>query len=338
MLDIFGRQQRLSTITNPICFVALVSSVPWFGWAAMVPIILCVGIAQAIHVVVPPRVTRPEYPMTAAIMFVLVGTCLAFVVSHPPPLFALSFLSVLLFVTGAALPARGAAGSGVFGGIVMAATALLMDAHQVLGNPSIVVLPLALFGVVTLFGYGIGQATVDQLGAATIDQLTGMLNRTALRARVAELSHRLASGGHPTAVLIADLDCFKAVNDEHGHAMGDRVLAEVAERMRADLRLFDSVYRIGGEEFLVLLVGMDERTATAVGERIRASVCDRHVAGLPVTVSVGVSACTASEAFDYERLFADADAALLTAKANGRDRVVAATTAAASSASTLAAA
>ena len=210
----------------------------------------------------------------------------------------------------------------------MGAAALLMDAPAVLSNPSILVLPLALLGAVSLFGYGIGQATVDQLGVATIDQLTGMLSRTALRARVAELSHRPDAGGKPVAVLVADLDNFKAINDEHGHATGDRVLAEVAERMRTGLRLFDSAYRIGGEEFLVLLVGMDERGAAVVAERIRASVGGRRTAGLPVTVSIGVSECGAGEAFDYERLFGAADAALRVAKANGRNRVAAASTAA----------
>ncbi len=327
MLDIFARQRRVSAFTSPISFVALASTVPWFGWTSVIPVVVSVALATAIHTIVPQRVARPEYPMTLAVMFTLVGVAGGLLLADPAPLFALPFLTVLMFVTGAALPARGAAGVAVFGGAVIAAAALLMDAPAVLGNPSILLLPLALLGAVSLFGYGIGQATVDQLGVATIDQLTGMLNRTALRARVAELSHRLDAGGKPVAVLVADLDNFKAINDEHGHATGDRVLAEVADRMRTGLRLFDSAYRIGGEEFLVLLVGMDERGAAVVAERIRASVGGRGVAGLPVTVSVGVSDCGAGAAFDYERLFGAADAALRVAKANGRNRVVAASTA-----------
>jgi len=327
MLDMFARLTRVSMVTNPIAFAALVSTIPWFGWRSIVPVVVSVIVAQATNTFVAPRVARPEYPMTLTVVLVLVGTGLALLVAHPAPLFALPFLAVLMFVTAAALPARGAAGVAVFSGAVMAAVALLMGAHQVLSNPSILTLPLALLGAISFFGYGIGQATVDQLGVATTDQLTGMLNRAALHARVAELSHRLATGGEPVALLIADLDCFKAINDEHGHAAGDRVLAEAAERMRADLRLFDSVYRIGGEEFVVILVGMDERGAAAVGERIRTSIRQRHVAGLPVTVSVGVAACVAGEAFDYEQLFKTADAALRAAKEAGRDQVAVASAA-----------
>jgi len=327
MLDIFARLQRASLITNPVSFAALVSTIPWFGWASMVPIVVSVTAAHFIHTFVPPRVARPEYPQSLGVMLVLVGVGLAFLVAQPPPLFALPFLTVVLFVAAAALPARGATAIAVFGAVVMVAAALLMDAHQVGNNPAILVLPLALVGSVSLFGYGIGQATVQQLGVASIDQLTGVLTRAALRARAAELSHRLSGGGEPVAVLIADLDDFKAINDAHGHATGDRILAGAGECMRAALRLFDSVYRIGGEEFLVLLEGMDERGALAIAERIRASVAAHRVAGLSVTVSIGVSACAADEAFDYERLFGAADAAMLAAKANGRDQIIAASAA-----------
>jgi diguanylate cyclase (GGDEF)-like protein len=309
--------------------VALVSAVPWFGWRSVVPVVVSVAIATAINLVLLPRMARPEYPMALSVVVVLVGSALGLLLAHPPPLFALPFLAILPFMTAAAMPAPGATALSLLSGGVMTAMAFLMGAQQVLHNPSILVLPLALLGAISLIGHGIGQATIDHLAVATIDPLTGVFNRGALQARVTELSYRAAprSGQGPTArepvaVLIADLDGFKAINDEHGHAAGDSVLAEVAQRIRVGLRLFDSVYRIGGEEFLVLLVGMDEHEAAAVGERIRVSLRRRRIAGLAVTASVGVAACAPGEPFDYDRLFAAADAALRAAKAAGRDRVV----------------
>ncbi len=322
MLDIFARLERAGTLTNPLMFVALVSAIPWFGWRALVPVIASVVVARVINLVFSQHAARPEYPMALSVVLVLIGSALGLLLAHPPPLFALPFLTVLMFVTAASMPAVGATAMSLLSGAIMAAAALLMGADQVLHNPSILVLPLALLGAISLFGHGIGQATVDHLAEATVDPLTGVFNRGALQARVAELSYRVAAGGEPVAVLIADLDAFKAINDEHGHEAGDRVLAEVAQRIREGLRLFDSVYRIGGEEFLVLLVGMEEREAAAVAERVRTSLSRRRVAGLPVTVSVGVAACAPGDPFDYDELFATADAALRAAKAGGRDRVV----------------
>ncbi len=120
--------------------------------------------------------------------------------------------------------------------------------------------------------------------------------------------------------MVADLDHFKAINDQHGHACGDHVLVGVAERIQAGVRLFDPVYRIGGEEFVALLVGASPDSST-VAERIRDAVRSEPIAGIPVTVSIGVAVSPAGEPFDYEALFAAADAALRRAKTSGRDRV-----------------
>ncbi|MBJ7332859.1 MAG: GGDEF domain-containing protein, partial [Solirubrobacteraceae bacterium] len=115
---------------------------------------------------------------------------------------------------------------------------------------------------------------------------------------------------------------FKRVNDEHGHDVGDKVLQEAAYRLRSSLRAFDSVYRIGGEEFVVLLTDVDPDGATETANRIAEAVRAAPLAGVPVTISLGVASSTPSGDFDYDRTFARADAALYAAKENGRDRVV----------------
>jgi diguanylate cyclase (GGDEF)-like protein len=102
------------------------------------------------------------------------------------------------------------------------------------------------------------------------------------------------------------------------------VLREVERRLRAELRAFDSAYRFGGEEFLVLLPGLSAATALEVADRMRDVVRAEPVAGLPVTVSLGVAASAPGEPCDFEQLFARADRALYEAKHAGRDRIASA--------------
>jgi diguanylate cyclase (GGDEF)-like protein len=123
-------------------------------------------------------------------------------------------------------------------------------------------------------------------------------------------------------MVVGDIDHFKEINDTHGHTVGDAVLAGVAHMLRKQLRAFDLAYRLGGGEFLILLPGSDIAHAENVAERLRARVGSEQVAGgIPVTMSFGVGASAAEEAFDYEAVFAQADAALYEAKRRGRDRV-----------------
>jgi diguanylate cyclase (GGDEF)-like protein len=157
---------------------------------------------------------------------------------------------------------------------------------------------------------------------STLDPLTGLYNRNALEQRLSELE------GQPTneaeglshALLLCDLDHFKRVNDQMGHAAGDAVLQDVAYVMRATLRAGDSIYRVGGEEILVILPGAAHEDATEIAERLRTEVRDRRPVGVAVTVSIGV-AVSKPGALDTDDLLARADAALYSAKAGGRDTI-----------------
>ena len=122
-------------------------------------------------------------------------------------------------------------------------------------------------------------------------------------------------------MVLLDLDRFKLVNDTRGHATGDTVLREVAYRLRKELRAYDLVYRIGGEEFVVLLLGATPAATSATAEMLRAAVAAEPIVGLDLTVSIGVAASARGTAFDWDEVFARADAALYRAKADGRDRV-----------------
>jgi diguanylate cyclase (GGDEF)-like protein len=113
------------------------------------------------------------------------------------------------------------------------------------------------------------------------------------------------------------------VNDTHGHERGDAVLKEAAYTIRKALRSFELVYRIGGEELLVILPGVDLCEGCDVGERLRRAVAEAQPAGVSLTISAGVAAAAGADV-RYDDLFRQADDALLRAKRAGRNRVMAA--------------
>ena len=158
---------------------------------------------------------------------------------------------------------------------------------------------------------------------STLDPLTGLFNRNALDQRFSELDgqHTDREAGHSHALLLCDLDNFKRVNDQLGHAAGDAVLQDVAYTMRSVLRAGDSIYRVGGEEILVVLPGATEDDAVGVAERLRRAVKERRPVGVAVTISVGVAVARHGP-LDTEELVELADSALYSAKAGGRDQVV----------------
>lgn len=161
--------------------------------------------------------------------------------------------------------------------------------------------------------------------AARIDGKTQLLNAVTWEREAAAELARLRRSRRPAAVLLMDVDHFKAVNDLYGHLAGDEVLRAIADVLRAELREPDLVGRFGGEEFVALLSGVDEAAARQVAERLR-----QRVAGLAVpvddatlmqvTMSVGVAADADGE-LDVPDLLASADAALYRAKHAGRDQV-----------------
>jgi two-component system, cell cycle response regulator len=159
-------------------------------------------------------------------------------------------------------------------------------------------------------------AEVERL--ATCDPLTGLANRRLFDETLAREVARSRRTGAPLALAVVDIDHFKAVNDGHGHQVGDEVLRELATALHRVVRTEDLVARFGGEEFVVLATGATVDDAEVLAERLRAAA--RSVSTLPVTISVGVAELPTGG--DGATLVAHADAALYRAKAEGRDRVV----------------
>ncbi len=169
----------------------------------------------------------------------------------------------------------------------------------------------------------------ELLSEAHRDSLTGVANRRALQEALARGVPLLAD----TAVLMIDIDHFKILNDTRGHLFGDRILAAVGEVLRRNVSHKDSVYRYGGEEFCVVLTGVNEQQAQAVAERLLGKVraisrataenFTPQEAPEPLTISIGVSSVIESIGEKpLERLIAEADDALYRAKESGRNRMV----------------
>lgn len=159
---------------------------------------------------------------------------------------------------------------------------------------------------------------------ASLDSLTGLLNRGALRERLQEEMDRAKAGSSPLGFVMIDVDLFKAYNDTHGHVEGDIALRAVANCLQQCCRASDALGRFGGEEFLLILPGVTAAEAMAVAERARSAVQTCPELNWPLTVSAGVHVCAPDDEAENarpERPIALADQALYKAKQAGRNRV-----------------
>jgi diguanylate cyclase (GGDEF)-like protein len=157
---------------------------------------------------------------------------------------------------------------------------------------------------------------------ALIDGLTGLWNRGHFEQRLGEALSAAERHGHPLACVILDLDHFKQVNDDHGHAFGDQVLRCVARVLRASARQEDTVCRYGGEEFILLLPRTSASEAGGLSERLRDNIANLALSHHDQPVRISASFGVADLALAAHRpLVEAADEALYQAKRNGRDRV-----------------
>lgn len=186
---------------------------------------------------------------------------------------------------------------------------------------------IASFSVsVLLFSVGAVLMAGDRLRAelehlATRDSLTNALTRRYMDEACARELERSRRTGQPLAFLMMDLDHFKAVNDTHGHQVGDRVLVEFVAKVQRQLRKTDLLGRFGGEEFALVLPGTALEPALTVAERIR-KACIPRDGEVGCTVSIGVT-LSLPENDTLDKMLARADSALYQAKHSGRNRVVA---------------
>ena len=318
-LDMELRLRPWRTAALAVFAAALVVSGPWAGWWTLAPVVIVAGF----FAVLPrelDKAPRPEFPMFAAWLASELAIAGGIALSGGPKSPAVAWMALPVVTLGARFTRRGlVAGTGIAVALLLAAT-IPIHPQYVVDHPPSLVFPLALVCGIALLSLSLMESDRQFRSAAVIDPLTSMLNRNALRSRVAELGHQAAVIHQPIAVVVGDVDGFKQINDNHGHAAGDAVLRDLAYRLRKCLRAFDLAYRLGGEEFVILLPGAGAEQACSVAEELRAAIAEHPVAGMEVTMSFGASASQPGS-FDYDQTFRAADQALYEAKRRGRNTV-----------------
>jgi diguanylate cyclase (GGDEF)-like protein len=154
------------------------------------------------------------------------------------------------------------------------------------------------------------------------DSLTGLLNRNAIVEELIAESARCTREGTTMAVMMADLDHFKRINDEFGHGMGDEALRRASDLIRTSIRPYDRVGRFGGEEFLILAHNISQHDAIHLAERIRRAVSAVALGGAsPASATLSIGVTLTAGVTDWHDVVAAADSALYQAKRAGRNRV-----------------
>jgi diguanylate cyclase (GGDEF)-like protein len=319
MLDMERRLKPVRTLAMGFLALALLVCGPWVGWW---PIGMCVLVGAAFHAAdrTLERWERPEFAIAAAWALAQVLIAVAVAISGGPQSAAVAWLAIPVVTLSARFDGRGVAAGVGLTGVLMVAVTVGREPSIVTDSPQYAVFPLALLVAVAVLSTALMRSDIDHRTDSVIDGLTGMLNRRALGDRVAELAAQAKVTGEPIGMIIGDLDAFKRVNDEHGHAVGDAVLVDVAYTLRKKLRAFDLAYRLGGEEFLILLPGATLAESAELAERLREAIEAAPWGGVPITMSFGVAG-SGGGGFDYDAVLDAADAALYEAKRTGRNRV-----------------
>lgn len=172
-------------------------------------------------------------------------------------------------------------------------------------------------------------ALTAKLGVARreslMDPLTRLWNRRGVSVLLKTVFEKVDRDNQAVAVAVLDLDNFKGINDSHGHQIGDELLRKVATRLVGAVRGEDLTFRLGGDEFLVLMTDIDEQRARRIADRVRRAIVDTPITtrsgGLPMSVSVGLTIRAPRDPVSVEALLDRADQALMRSKAEGRNRV-----------------
>jgi len=321
LLDMERRVRRYRTACFAILALALASAGPQVGWAWLAPLALGLcGFAVADRFMqASPRPWLWVAGAWGMLPLLLAGAVIA---TGGPTSPALMWFALPAVTLGVRFEPWGMAVGTAYLLAVFLISTVAVDPAAASAHSQTLIAAVALILSTVILSGALVESDRAHRRRSTLDPLTGLFNRNALEQRLADLDGQPSGEkeGQSHALLLCDLDHFKQVNDELGHAAGDAVLQDVAYTMRAVLRAGDSIYRIGGEEILVVLPGATETDAVGIAERLRQAVRQQRTAGVSVTISIG-AAVSRPAAVNTDDLVARADAALYAAKAGGRDRV-----------------
>jgi diguanylate cyclase (GGDEF)-like protein len=319
-LEMHARLRAARLLTIAIGGVLMITVLPHASWIlsvlffAMLAVVAIGG--SGLH-----RRRRPELWVFGSAVLNLQLVLAAFAtITGGPRTSATCLLAIPVIMMAARFNNRGLVVGAPISAALIVAVTVGVDPRYVIDNPESVGVPLTLVACIVAYISPLVTSDVRHRAASTLDELTGLLNRRGLQARFVEVAQQAALTRSPVSLVSIDIDHFKLVNDEHGHAVGDAVLQHIASTLRQELRSFELLYRIGGEEFLLLLPGSDQQMATQIAATLRAAVEGLRPSDLLVTCSFGV-ATAYGDAIAFAPLMKAVDGALYDAKRLGRNRV-----------------
>jgi diguanylate cyclase (GGDEF)-like protein len=320
MLEAGALVRRARVWVSVLIGLATAASVPWIGWwPVLFSVLSAVQVATLDHRVA--RSPRPERFVALSFLSTAIFATLGAAASGGPssPLLVFLALPATLMANRFRRPVVIAGTS--FSVVLLLLGSVVVDPAGFADDPTPVFASLAILVGVVVFTLSLSDTEMRLRADARFDHLTGLLNRAALAPRFAELRSQARATDGSIALVVYDLDHFKSVNDDLGHDRGDAVLRDAALHLRRHLRAFDLVYRLGGEEFALVLPGVGAAEALEIAQRQRESIEEARPGGIAITISGGVASARGT-AVEWETLFQRADAALLRAKREGRNRIV----------------
>ncbi len=320
IVDANDRVRTIRLVGAGAIGVALSLSAPWIGWWTLILLAFCALNFWNVEVRLHSSPHPERVSFTAIVLtLLLIGAGVAF--SGGPRSPALPWMVLPGAMVAARFRPQVVAVGIVLTVLLIVATTLGVDPGATIADPVSVIATLALLAVVISIVLALQAAELHHRDEAILDPLTGLLNRHALLPRFTEISHQARLTHQPVCLLLCDVDTFKAINDRYGHDRGDAVLRDVAYELRKRLRSFELAYRLGGEEFLIVLPGVSQPEGHEIAERLRTAIEEARPTGIPITISLGLSVAS-GEDVAYETLFKAADEALYEAKRAGRNRTV----------------
>ena len=319
LTDMNSAVRRTRRLAALFLGLGVVLSVPWLGATPLIA--FAIGAGPLLLLDRPlAKTSRPEWWVAGSLSTntALILTTVALTHGVDSPFLPWVAIPVVTAAARFRLPVF------IYGSVLTTAALLLAVAvgspHALAHNPTPVIATIVLLATLVVAQQPLLDAELRWRRDAVLDPLTGLLNRQGLQSRFREVAEQARLTDAPVSLVMCDLDAFKTLNDQHGHAVGDAVLKDVAYTLRKELRTFELLYRIGGEELLLVLPGASPEAGLQVAEQVRAAIERSRPAGLNVTTSVGVSTAV-REGIDFSPMFEAADAALYAAKRAGRNCV-----------------
>ena len=319
LTDMNSAVRRARLLAGVFTGLGAIAASPWLGITPLAVFAVAAGPLLVLDRFLV-RARRPERVVAASLSLhtTLILTAVALTHGAHSPFLPWVAIPVVTAAARFRLPVF------IYGSVLTTAAFLFAVAvgspHALDQNPTPVIAIIVLLATLVVAQQPLLDAELRWRRDAVLDPLTGLLNRQGLQSRFREVAEQARLTDAPVSLVMCDLDSFKALNDQHGHAVGDAVLRDVAYTLRKELRTFELLYRIGGEELLLVLPGASPEAGLHVAEQVRAAIERSRPSGLLVTTSVGVSTAV-RDAIDFSPMFEAADAALYAAKRAGRNCV-----------------